>query len=182
MIDVVHEISAVQRQVGSRVLDAGEARIVTVIRTYGAPVEDVWDACTNPGAFRVGSCPSRVSCRSAVATSSRAMRAGGSSVATHPRASSPPGSTAGRSAGSNSGSHRRRAGSSCPSAARSGAAPASRPAPAELRHKQRQTALRRPTRQPTPAGRPHPDKRHPTMEPGNRSGSRAVTRRRYRGP
>ncbi len=48
MIDVVHEINAVQRQVGSRVLDAGEARTVTVIRTYGAPVEDVWDACTNP--------------------------------------------------------------------------------------------------------------------------------------
>ena len=48
MIDVVHQINAVQRRVGSRVLDAGEARTVTVIRTYGAPVEDVWDACTNP--------------------------------------------------------------------------------------------------------------------------------------
>lgn len=48
MIDVVHQINAVQRQVGSRLLDAGEARTVTVIRTYGAPVEDVWDACTNP--------------------------------------------------------------------------------------------------------------------------------------
>jgi uncharacterized protein YndB with AHSA1/START domain len=48
MIDVVHEINAVRRHVGSRVLDAGEARTVTVARTYNAPMEDVWDACTNP--------------------------------------------------------------------------------------------------------------------------------------
>src|SRR5215471_4897685 len=48
MIDVVHQINAVRRQVGSRVLDAGEARTVTVTRVYDAPVEDVWDACTNP--------------------------------------------------------------------------------------------------------------------------------------
>ncbi len=48
MIDVVEQISAVQRQVGTRVLEAGEARTVTVIRRYDAPVEDVWDACTNP--------------------------------------------------------------------------------------------------------------------------------------
>ena len=48
MIDVVDQINSMQRQVGSRVLDAGEARTVTVIRTYNAPIEDVWDACTNP--------------------------------------------------------------------------------------------------------------------------------------
>jgi uncharacterized protein YndB with AHSA1/START domain len=48
MIDVIHEISAVQRQVGSRLLNAGEARTVSIIRTYDAAVEDVWDACTNP--------------------------------------------------------------------------------------------------------------------------------------
>jgi len=47
MIDVVDQINSMQRQVGSRVLDAGEARTVTVIRTYDAPIEDVWDACTN---------------------------------------------------------------------------------------------------------------------------------------
>jgi uncharacterized protein YndB with AHSA1/START domain len=47
MIDVVHQINSVQRQVGSRVLDAGEARTVVVRRTYDAPVEDLWDACTN---------------------------------------------------------------------------------------------------------------------------------------
>lgn len=47
MIDVVHQINSVQRRVGSRVLDAGEARTVIVGRTYDAPIEDLWDACTN---------------------------------------------------------------------------------------------------------------------------------------
>jgi uncharacterized protein YndB with AHSA1/START domain len=48
VIDVTHEINAVQRTVGSRVMNAGEARTVTLTRTYAGPVEDVWDACTNP--------------------------------------------------------------------------------------------------------------------------------------
>lgn len=48
MIDVRHQISAVQREVGDRVLEAGEARVVTLGQTYNAGVEDVWDACTNP--------------------------------------------------------------------------------------------------------------------------------------
>jgi uncharacterized protein YndB with AHSA1/START domain len=47
MIDVVHEINAERRQVGSRVLDTGEARTITITRTYDAPLEEVWDACTN---------------------------------------------------------------------------------------------------------------------------------------
>jgi uncharacterized protein YndB with AHSA1/START domain len=48
VIDVSQHISAVRRQVGSRTLEAGEARVVTVTRTFAAPVDDVWDACTNP--------------------------------------------------------------------------------------------------------------------------------------
>lgn len=48
MIDIDHQIRAVQRRVGTRVLDAGEARVMTVTRTYAADVEDVWDACTDP--------------------------------------------------------------------------------------------------------------------------------------
>jgi uncharacterized protein YndB with AHSA1/START domain len=48
MIDVVHQINATQRQVGSRVLEAGDARTVTISQTYDADVDDVWDACTNP--------------------------------------------------------------------------------------------------------------------------------------
>ena len=48
MIDVSHQLSAVQRTVGARVLEAGEARVLRISQTYGATVEDVWDACTNP--------------------------------------------------------------------------------------------------------------------------------------
>jgi len=46
MIDVTHRISAVARTVGRRTLAAGEARVVTVARSYPDPVEEVWDACT----------------------------------------------------------------------------------------------------------------------------------------
>ena len=48
MIDVDHQINAVRRAVGTRVLEAGEARTVTISQVYDAAVEDVWDACTNP--------------------------------------------------------------------------------------------------------------------------------------
>jgi uncharacterized protein YndB with AHSA1/START domain len=47
MIDVTQQINAVRRKVGTRVLEAGEARTVTISRTYAAAIEDVWDACTN---------------------------------------------------------------------------------------------------------------------------------------
>jgi uncharacterized protein YndB with AHSA1/START domain len=48
MIDVVHQISSVDRRVGNRTLEAGEARTLTVSRVYDAPRDDLWDACTNP--------------------------------------------------------------------------------------------------------------------------------------
>jgi uncharacterized protein YndB with AHSA1/START domain len=48
MIDVKHEISAVSRSLGTRELPAGQARVVTISRTYPSPIADVWDACTNP--------------------------------------------------------------------------------------------------------------------------------------
>jgi uncharacterized protein YndB with AHSA1/START domain len=48
MIDVTQQINAVRRQIGSRMLEAGEARVSTISQTYGATLEDVWDACTNP--------------------------------------------------------------------------------------------------------------------------------------
>jgi uncharacterized protein YndB with AHSA1/START domain len=47
MIDVAHQINAVRRRVGTRTLEAGEARTVVVSQVYDAAVEDVWDACTN---------------------------------------------------------------------------------------------------------------------------------------
>jgi uncharacterized protein YndB with AHSA1/START domain len=48
MIEVTHQINAVRRSVGKRVLDAGEARTVTISQVYDAAIDDVWDACTNP--------------------------------------------------------------------------------------------------------------------------------------
>jgi len=52
MIDVKHEISEVSREVGSKVLPAGEARVLTISRTYDGSLEEVWDACTNPERIR----------------------------------------------------------------------------------------------------------------------------------
>ena len=49
MIEVTHEISSVDRRVGSRTLEAGEARTLTISRVYDAPREDLWNACTDPG-------------------------------------------------------------------------------------------------------------------------------------
>ncbi len=48
MIDVDHEINSLDRQVGSRTLEAGEARLLTVSRVYDTPPDDLWDACTSP--------------------------------------------------------------------------------------------------------------------------------------
>ncbi|TDC52037.1 SRPBCC family protein [Jiangella ureilytica] len=48
MIDVSEQINSVRRQVGSRTIEAGEARTVVVSQTYPAATEDLWDACTNP--------------------------------------------------------------------------------------------------------------------------------------
>ncbi|WP_422740534.1 SRPBCC family protein [Micromonospora sp. WMMD729] len=47
MFDATEQINAVQRQVGSRTLAAGEARVATLSQTYQATAEDLWDACTN---------------------------------------------------------------------------------------------------------------------------------------
>jgi uncharacterized protein YndB with AHSA1/START domain len=48
MIDVTEQINSVDRQVGRRTLEAGEARTLTISRVYDTPLEDLWDACTNP--------------------------------------------------------------------------------------------------------------------------------------
>lgn len=46
-MDVSHHVNEVQRTVGSRTLDAGEARVVTLSRSYPTDAADLWDACTN---------------------------------------------------------------------------------------------------------------------------------------
>lgn len=48
MIDVDQRINAVSRRIGSRTLEAGEARTSTISQTYNSSIDDVWDACTNP--------------------------------------------------------------------------------------------------------------------------------------
>ena len=48
MIDIVREIDAVQREVRSGRIAAGEGRQVRMQRTYNAPIEEVWDALTDP--------------------------------------------------------------------------------------------------------------------------------------
>src|SRR5262249_18858054 len=48
MIDIKHQINEVRREVGSRVLEAGEARVVTISQAYQGSLDDVWDACTSP--------------------------------------------------------------------------------------------------------------------------------------
>ena len=48
MIDILNEVDAVQREVGTGRLAAGEAHRISLKRTYDAPVEEVWDALTNP--------------------------------------------------------------------------------------------------------------------------------------
>lgn len=44
MIDIVHELDAVRRVTGQR----RDARTVVLRRDYAAPIEDVWDAITDP--------------------------------------------------------------------------------------------------------------------------------------
>jgi uncharacterized protein YndB with AHSA1/START domain len=48
VIDVSHQISTVERRIGTRALEAGEARTVTISRVFDTDREDLWDACTNP--------------------------------------------------------------------------------------------------------------------------------------
>ncbi len=48
MIDIAREIQAIHRGVGEATTPGGEAHVVRFERTYDAPVDDVWDAVTNP--------------------------------------------------------------------------------------------------------------------------------------
>jgi uncharacterized protein YndB with AHSA1/START domain len=48
MIDVIREIEAVQRSVASAPLGTMQGHAVRLRREYSAPIDDVWDALTNP--------------------------------------------------------------------------------------------------------------------------------------
>lgn len=47
MVDVSSQINSVQRKLGKRVLEAGEAVTLTVSQVYDTDLDDLWDACTN---------------------------------------------------------------------------------------------------------------------------------------
>lgn len=46
------QIDAAHRRLGTRNLDSGTARVLTISRTYDAEIDDVWDACTGPERIR----------------------------------------------------------------------------------------------------------------------------------
>ncbi|MFF4624258.1 SRPBCC family protein [Nonomuraea jabiensis] len=48
MIDIVDQINATQREIGNQPVAAGAGRSLLLRRTYDAPIEDVWSACTDP--------------------------------------------------------------------------------------------------------------------------------------
>lgn len=48
MIDIDREIKAVKREVGEGSVPAGVGHSVLLRREYDAPIDDVWDALTNP--------------------------------------------------------------------------------------------------------------------------------------
>ncbi|MDG6106774.1 SRPBCC domain-containing protein [Dactylosporangium aurantiacum] len=48
MIDIVNQINAVHRAVGTHPVSTGAGRSLLLRRTYDATIDDVWDACTDP--------------------------------------------------------------------------------------------------------------------------------------
>jgi uncharacterized protein YndB with AHSA1/START domain len=48
IMDIVQEIEAIRREVASGRIAAGEGRALRLTRTYDAPIDEVWDALTNP--------------------------------------------------------------------------------------------------------------------------------------
>jgi uncharacterized protein YndB with AHSA1/START domain len=48
MTDVRQQISAVRRELGTRTLEAGEARVSVISQVYDTDQEDLWDVVTNP--------------------------------------------------------------------------------------------------------------------------------------
>ncbi|MGI5239651.1 SRPBCC family protein [Dactylosporangium sp. CA-139066] len=46
MIDIVNQVNAAHRELGNAPVASGEGRSLLLRRTYDAPIEDVWSACT----------------------------------------------------------------------------------------------------------------------------------------
>jgi len=52
MIEVTQQISAVQREVGTRALPTGEARSMTISQSYHTTADNLWEACTSADRIR----------------------------------------------------------------------------------------------------------------------------------
>ncbi|MEO3876288.1 SRPBCC family protein [Nonomuraea sp. B12E4] len=48
MIDIVNQVNATHREIGSQAFAGGAGRSLLLRRTYDASIEDVWSACTGP--------------------------------------------------------------------------------------------------------------------------------------
>jgi Activator of Hsp90 ATPase homolog 1-like protein len=48
MTDITSLINDTHREIGERRIAGSEVRTVVLRRSYDAPIEDVWDACTDP--------------------------------------------------------------------------------------------------------------------------------------
>ena len=48
MIDIVNQVNATHREIGSLAVATGAGRSLLLRRAYDAPIEDVWSACTDP--------------------------------------------------------------------------------------------------------------------------------------
>jgi uncharacterized protein YndB with AHSA1/START domain len=48
VIDIVYQVNATHREIGSHPVTTGEGRSLLLRRSYDAPIEDVWSACTEP--------------------------------------------------------------------------------------------------------------------------------------
>jgi uncharacterized protein YndB with AHSA1/START domain len=48
VIDIVNQVNAIHREIGKLPVATGEGRSLLLRRTYDAPIEDVWSACTDP--------------------------------------------------------------------------------------------------------------------------------------
>jgi len=46
-VDVDHQIKAVQRNIGTRTIDTGEAHVITISQSYDTDPADLWDAVTS---------------------------------------------------------------------------------------------------------------------------------------
>jgi uncharacterized protein YndB with AHSA1/START domain len=48
VIDIASHLKAIHREVGNRPTESGEVVSVSLRRSFNSPIEDVWDALTNP--------------------------------------------------------------------------------------------------------------------------------------